>query len=561
MVSFIKTGKPKSWFTIWIPALLIFLLFTVSGLFYWYPQMKGMVWDIETEKIVIRTDQLAHWLARWDDPSQQIEGIRDFRYGPEDKNYFWILNMDHTLLVHPYRPDLEGRDLRLYRDPQGNYLFQQIVNTVAQQERGFVNYYWQLFDDTEQTLQKRSYVSRIPGTDLILGTGFYVKLEGNRIAGLLSRFSFFAVFNVVLLLILVSWIILLARRRAKEDEYRQAKLQESEEKYRHLVETMKDGLILQNSRGILEYVNPRFAEMMGRPEKEILGQKTEAFLDEESLRVYRHAMEERQAGGEESYELTFLSRNQGPLRTHISPKSLFSPQGRWQGSFAIITDITPIRETLKEKEILLQEVHHRVKNNLQTISSLLSLQMDDPRLNEAGHEIMQATRSRVTAMAKIHESLYSRNDKGGVDLLSYIHELLVNVESTYGREPLAEILWLKEETLVLPLTIAVPLGLVINEVLTNAYKYAFPGNPEPKMWISLQCSQKHLILQITDNGPGKTAPLRDREKAPQGSGMGGRQGLGSLLIQSLMEQVSGKCHTEEGSGGGLSVTLSLGCPD
>ena len=132
-----------------------------------------------------------------------------------------------------------------------------------------------------------------------------------------------------------------------------------------------------------------------------------------------------------------------------------------------------IQESLREKEVLLKEVHHRVKNNMQVISSLLNLQasrIEDPAVKEA----LRDSQSRVRAMAIIHESLYQSDDMSEINLKPYLRKLAANLFRTYNTSSANITLKMDAEDVFLDIDQAIPCGLVLNELLSNSLKYAFP---------------------------------------------------------------------------------------
>ncbi len=540
---------PSSWLGILIPSFLILTLFPASMLFYWYPQLEGLILDLDTREVRERTDQMAFWISRTGNLDSIRGVVRDFRYGPEDRNYFWLLSRSHRLLVHPYRPDLLNRDMRDYQDPDGVFLFREIVNTVEERGSGFVEYRWQLFGEEETSLRKKSYVRGIPGTDWILGTGIYLKPQRSQVRDLMNRFSLFTLGTILLLAGLVGWIVITARKREKRDRIMQENLRRSETRYRQLVEKMRDGLMIKDPLESIRYVNPRFAEMVGYPSGDIIGKNPADFLAPSSLPSYRKAMEERREGREAGYELVWLSSRGERVDTHVSPKILRDSRGNREGSFAVVTDITPLKKALREKDILLREIHHRVKNNLQTITSLLNLQMDDARLTADSRELLRATGNRVQAMAQIHETLYSSQELAGISLGGYIREMVSRLDESFGLNPPVHITWEEADPATLPPVHAVPLGLILNEVLTNTYKHAFPPLKERRLWISYKTRDGGIEVSVADNGPGRPEDYSQ----PASS----RGGLGHLLIQALTEQLNGSWHTAARRGGGLVITFTI----
>lgn len=189
-----------------------------------------------------------------------------------------------------------------------------------------------------------------------------------------------------------------------------------------------------------------------------------------------------------------------------------------------------------ENELLLKEIHHRVKNNLELVKSLISLQsaqLEDSPTKDA----MMASQNRVQSMGIIHQKLYQGENKGSIEMKDYFLNLGEGILDTFNAEEKVKI-ECAMENLELDVDTAVPIGLIVNELLTNALKYAFPENRNGTIQISLSRSTSEtLSLKVADNGVGKVNGL-----APKGTG------FGSQLIQLLTQQLNGTM-TENGENG------------
>jgi PAS domain S-box-containing protein len=174
----------------------------------------------------------------------------------------------------------------------------------------------------------------------------------------------------------------------------------------------------------------------------------------------------------------------------------------------VIQDITErkhmeerIRTDIREKEILLQEVHHRVKNNMQVIISLLDLQIyrtQDPLIVES----FKTSKDRIYSMALVHEMLYQSHDLSKIDFSQYIENLAWTIFSTFGVDPARVRLELHLQPILLKVDYAVPCGLIVHELVSNAIKYAFPANwnKKAKIRILFRRIKNEIELQVTDNG-------------------------------------------------------------
>ena len=197
--------------------------------------------------------------------------------------------------------------------------------------------------------------------------------------------------------------------------------------------------------------------------------------------------------------------------------------------------------------VLMQELHHRVKNNLAIVSGLLRLQanrLPDPDAAQA----VRAGQQRVEAMSLIHQRLYQTDNVGRVDVRVYIHDLVDNLRTAYGYAPDALTASIDVQHPALALDQAVPLGLLLNELLTNAFKYAFADVARPALRIYFgPAAEGGTVLEVHDNGPG----------LPPLAAVNGRA-FGHRLVASLAEQLGGQL--EQFNRGGAFYRLHLPAP-
>jgi PAS domain S-box-containing protein len=217
------------------------------------------------------------------------------------------------------------------------------------------------------------------------------------------------------------------------------------------------------------------------------------------------------------------------------------------------TDIThykaaehKLKESLKEKEVLLKEIHHRVKNNLQVISSLLRLQAGYIR-DEQALDIFQDSQNRIRAMAMIHENLYQSNDLAKIDFYNYIQNLANNLISSYGIQNKSLInLNLNIDKILLKIVTAIPCGLIINELVSNSIKHAFTGRNSGDIYIDfLELEPKKYSLIVSDNGIGVPDDIEVRRN----------QSLGLQLVWSLVEQLEGSIAFKNQKGTVFTITF------
>ncbi len=160
-----------------------------------------------------------------------------------------------------------------------------------------------------------------------------------------------------------------------------------------------------------------------------------------------------------------------------------------------------IESSLKEKETLMKEIHHRVKNNLQLISSLLNMQTDFIG-DEKALDAITESKNRVMSMSLIHQNLYQQNDITAVNLKAYTEQLCSNILTSYQTNIKPVTLKTSAPNVQVDVDKLVPVGLIINELITNAVKYAFAQQPNPLLEVALQQQQQQLLIAVADNGPG-----------------------------------------------------------
>lgn len=205
-----------------------------------------------------------------------------------------------------------------------------------------------------------------------------------------------------------------------------------------------------------------------------------------------------------------------------------------------------LRQSLAEKEALLKEIHHRVKNNLQIVSSLLYLQ-EDYMKDAKGVEILRESQNRVKSMALIHEQLYGTTDLAKIDFGGYIQGLAANLFDAYGIDPARIRLNVEANDIALGVDMAVPCGLIINELVSNALKHAFLADTSGTIDIVIRTLDAGRIeIVVADDGIGLSELPADAEK----------KSLGLRLIDTLTTQLDGSLAIKKENGTRISITLN-----
>jgi len=198
---------------------------------------------------------------------------------------------------------------------------------------------------------------------------------------------------------------------------------------------------------------------------------------------------------------------------------------------------TEIKKALKEKEMLLKEIHHRVKNNLMIISSLLNLQSSYIK-DEGARKVFKESQNRAKSMAMIHERLYQSTDLKNIDFGDYIRSLTNDLYHTMVSNPERVRLEIDVEDLKIDINTVVPLGLIVNELVTNSMKYAFPGDASGYVKVEFYRKNEKIVLRVSDNGIGFPEDLDYKNTSS----------LGLQLVNSLTSQIDGEIELNTNQG-------------
>ncbi|MBI4804819.1 MAG: PAS domain S-box protein [Desulfovibrio sp.] len=281
------------------------------------------------------------------------------------------------------------------------------------------------------------------------------------------------------------------------------------------------------------------------------GMHLKDLLGEETYRKSLPYIEAVMAGQPQLFERAMPSPDGSHVRRALLNYIPDISDGAVQGFYALVTDVTFIKNaeeamaaSLKEKEVLLREIHHRVKNNLQIISSLLSLQEEGLK-DQAALEALAASRSRVISMAMIHEQLYRSEDLSGIDAAEYLRQFVPKLVAAYRG---AQDVTLRLDDLspvTLALDQAVPFGLIVNELVTNAIKHAFKGRDMGAVTIRTNLAGGSVSLVVADDGVGLPEDFEQLKTKT----------LGLQMVAMLANQLHGALAVDSGRGTSFTLTF------
>lgn len=333
-------------------------------------------------------------------------------------------------------------------------------------------------------------------------------------------------------------------------------LHESEQQFRQIFQNAPIAISLvdyQTHRFIR--VNPAHYQLLGYTISELAFLTFDDISHPDDQRHNLDYLQRFELGKFDSFcmEKRFIKKNGELVKTKITVSILPDQDGKPKFSLAMIEDITErrqaedkIKASLLEKETLLKEIHHRVKNNLQIISSLLRLQSRQICERKA-LEVFKESQNRVQAMALIHEKLYQSFSLAQIDCLEYITTLVQELFRSYEAHKQAINFIVKVNQSSLPIALATPFGLIINELVSNSLKYAFTETVNGQIFIALQeHNQGQFILIISDNGKGLPKSLDFRKTKT----------LGLQLVCRLTKQLNGNIELDQRQGTEFKIVFT-----
>ncbi len=333
-------------------------------------------------------------------------------------------------------------------------------------------------------------------------------------------------------------------------------LRASRKRFKDVADSVSDWIWETDVAGRFTFVSGRVMDVLGYLPEEMHGREMFDFLIPGEKERARAILEEY-AGHQFPFndlELWHEAKDVRRVCLRMNGLPMLNGFGALLGYRGVCVDVTTqkaneerIIRSLGEKEVLLKEIHHRVKNNLQIISSLMSLQSqeypDVPQVEEAFAHM----RGRVRSIALIHQKLYDTGDFAAVEMAGYVESLANNIKES-NEMPGRDITFRFElAPLHLALDQALPLGLMVNEMVTNAFKHAFNGLTYGVIALRLGREDGEVFLEVSDTGKGLPPDVKSGE----------RHGLGFQLIAALADQLGGTVHFPE-RGGGAAILLTFG---
>ena len=339
------------------------------------------------------------------------------------------------------------------------------------------------------------------------------------------------------------------RRRTEEA------LRESEARLRDITFSMADWVWEVDENGVYTYSSQKGSDILGRSRAKIIGKTPFDFMPPDEARRVAAIFSEIVANKAPIKDLENWNIGKGGekicLLTNGVP--ILDEEGNLKGYRGVDKDITErkqaeekIQASLLEKETMLKEIHHRVKNNLQVISSLLDLQSSYLQ-DEKVKEMFQNSVGRISAMANIHSMLYRSEGLASVDFGDFIRDLAGRLQQSYLTSESPTEVHVNVADVSLPIETSIPCGLILNELISNALKHAFPEGRGGEVTISMKTAGDRFVLKVQDRGIG----------FPEAVDFQNPQTLGLELVNLLVGQINGKIDMRVEGGTTWTITFPV----
>jgi len=322
-------------------------------------------------------------------------------------------------------------------------------------------------------------------------------------------------------------------------------LRNSEGHLRTLVQTIPDLIWLKDKDGVYLSCNTMFERFFGAKETDIRGKTDYDFIDHELADFFRdHDRKAMDAGKPTSNEewITFADDGRRAMLETIKTP-MFDSTGKLIGVLGIGRDITErkqgeekIKNLLKEKELLLQEVHNRIKNNMNTIKGLLTLQLSAEE-NPLTAASLRDAEGRVQSMITLYDRLYCTENFRELSVKDYLQSLAEEIVGSFPNRNIVKIEIVIDDFILNVQTLA-PVGIIVNELFTNIMKHAFPGRESGIITLTASMKDGHATVTVHDNGRGIPESINTKSSA----------GFGLNLVGMLMDQIGGSVKVERNGG-------------
>ncbi|NBV82799.1 PAS domain S-box protein [bacterium] len=321
--------------------------------------------------------------------------------------------------------------------------------------------------------------------------------------------------------------------------------------FRQITETTSDIIVEAYADGYIEFIS-QSVQQLGYSPSELIGTNGFELIHPDDLLGLQHVLS--QLPDARHTTTTSRVRNSQGDYVDFECRINFLDTGDPHSIKVIVVarDVRPrqefirqLQDSVKEKEVLLKEIHHRVKNNLQIISSMLNIQshyFGDPRVKD----VFKECQNRIKSMALIHETLYMSKNLANIEFSGYIKNLVQRLSTSYREASGKVSVTLSIPDVTLHIDTAVACGLIVNELVTNSFKHGFPGDHSGTIWITLTGDGDHYCLSVRDNGVG----------FPKDIDLSKSNSMGLQLVTTLSHQLNADLEFDKMNGTCIALTFS-----
>lgn len=327
-------------------------------------------------------------------------------------------------------------------------------------------------------------------------------------------------------------------------------------RYFDLYDLAPVGYVTLSETGVIEEVNLAATTLLNVHRDYLGSQLLTDFILPEDQDVFYHCRQQLWSTGEpQACEVRLRRQDKTPCWIHLETRLVPAGEGETPQWRTILSDITQrkqdeqqLQAALEEKSLLLKELHHRVKNNLNVVVSLLGLQANQIQ-HPATQDALRDVRARIYSMALVHDTLHQRGTMGGVDGALYLSQLCDRISQSFGLMSGRVHLSHRLTSVQLTLDQATTCGLIVNELVSNAFKHAFPGDRSGQILVVLAVAEDgRRVLVVSDDGVGLPPDWQNRES------------LGLKLVPGLARQLGGELELQGHAGTLFSLTFPASCP-
>lgn len=419
-----------------LPALTTIFLFVTAIFFLLLPQLEENLLTMKKKMIRELTEttwsllvnyyerELSGELSREEAQKRAILRIRELRYGEEKKDYFWINDMDMRMIMHPYRPDLEGTDVSNYQDPTGKYFFVEFIEIVQKQNEGFTEYLWQWMDDNVIISPKLSYIKGFEPWGWVIGTGLYINDVHAEIAKIRKKLT---VISLVILLAVTLLSIYSIRETMLSDRQRLGifmererllkNLEKSRNRYQNLIETTSDWIWETDAAGQYTYSSPKVKDLIGHQPHDIINKTLIEILTPQQAETFHLTYEELFAAHKpiNGLETNYFKENGEIVVLENNAVPIFNEEGSFLGYRGVARDITARKNALEE----VKKSRDNLKKNLEETATSLASTAEKRDPYTAGHQ----QRVDLLACAIARELGLSEEQIEGLHFAALLHDI------------------------------------------------------------------------------------------------------------------------------------------